>query len=154
MKLGMEIAPKQRGFTLLEVMMVVVIVGILVGLGLPAYQESVRRGYRSTAQGDLLAAAQAMEKDYALFFHYGSSDAGSTFPDTSPLDSDNPRYRLSVERTASTSVTTFRVRATPIPGAGQADDGLLEINHLGQRFWDKNNDGDVEDAGENNWDRD
>lgn len=144
----------QRGFTLMEVMMVVVIIGILVGLGLPAYQDSVRRGYRSAAQGDLLAAAQAMEKDYALFFHYGSSDAGSTFPDTSPLDSGVARYTLSVERTASTPDSTFRVRATPIPGAGQDGDGILEINHLGQRFWDKNNDGDVEDTGENNWDRD
>ena len=138
----------QGGFTLIEVMIVVVIVGLLVAVALPSYRNSVIKTNRATAQGDLMGFAQAMEKEYALFFTYASAVAGTTFPAQSPIDGKTKKYNLSI---VAATLGGYRLRATPIASSGQGGDGLMEINHLGQRFWDKNNDGDVTDAGENNW---
>ena len=89
-----------------------------------------------------------MEKEYSINFSYANASAGTTFPSASPIDSSVKRYNLSIENQNSNSYT---LRATPISGTTQADDGRLELDHLGRRFWDKNNDGDVTDVGENNW---
>ena len=51
-----------RGFTLIEVMIVVAIVGILTAIALPSYSEYIRRGHRAEARAGLLQAAQWMER--------------------------------------------------------------------------------------------
>ncbi len=56
---------KLRGFTLIELMIVVAIVGILAAIAYPNYQNSVRKGRRNDGQGALLDAAQKMELYYA-----------------------------------------------------------------------------------------
>ncbi len=53
---------QSRGFTLIEVMIVVAIVAILSAIALPSYQEYVRRGRRAEARAALLAAAQWLER--------------------------------------------------------------------------------------------
>ena len=49
------------------------------------------------------------------------------------------------------TATSFVILATPAAGSTQTGDGILRINHLGQRGWDKNNDGDFADPGEDTW---
>ena len=139
---------KNKGFTLIEVMIVVVIIAVLLGVALPGYQNYVLRTNRTAAQADMLAAAQAMEKHFAINFTYVGTAAGTTFPDEAPTDATVKRYDLTLP---TADPNEFLIQATP-KGA-QAGDGILQINNLGQRFWDKNGDGDVGDAGENNWDR-
>lgn len=51
-----------RGFSLIEVMTVVAVIGILTALALPSFQEYVRRGHRAEARAGLLQAAQWMER--------------------------------------------------------------------------------------------
>ena len=51
-----------RGFTLIEVMIVVAIVGILTAIALPSYNEYIRRGHRAEARAALLQGAQWMER--------------------------------------------------------------------------------------------
>ncbi|MES9945501.1 MAG: type IV pilin protein [Candidatus Thiodiazotropha sp.] len=50
-----------RGFTLVELMVAVTIIGLLLSIVLPNYMESVRRGHRSDGMDALTAAAQKME---------------------------------------------------------------------------------------------
>ena len=140
---------QQNGFTLIELMIVVVIVAVLLAVALPGYQSYVLRTNRTAAQADMLAAAQAMEKLYTVNFSYEAAVAGTTFPNEGPIDATVKRYDYSFP--ADPNATSYVLRATP-KGA-QAGDGIMEINHLGQRWWDKNDNGDVTDAGENNWDR-
>lgn len=139
----------QEGFTLIEVMIVVVIIGILLAIGLPSYQDSVTRSNRADAQSALIGMAQAMERHYNEEFSYlgaanGGGDTGSpaatVYPSQSPLEGDVPMYNLTIEAATASS---YLVRATPVSGGRQDGDGFLQLDHFGRKGWDKDNDGSL-----------
>src|SRR5688572_32857393 len=55
---------RMRGFTLMELMIAVVVVGVLTAIALPSYQEHVRRAKRAEGKTALLKAAQLQERIY------------------------------------------------------------------------------------------
>lgn len=57
-----NICRRQKGFTLIEVMIVVAIIGILSAIALPSYNEYIRRGHRADARAGLLQAQQWLER--------------------------------------------------------------------------------------------
>ncbi len=61
---------KNNGFTLIELMIVVVILGILAAIAYPSYQEQVRQTRRANAQADLMELASYMERFYTENFTY------------------------------------------------------------------------------------
>ena len=66
-----------HGFTLIEVMIVVAIIGILAAIAYPSYMEYVARGKRSQAQTALLEAAQFMQRYYAANGAYDKDVTGA-----------------------------------------------------------------------------
>lgn len=149
---------RQSGFTLIELMIVVVVVGILVAIGLPSYNNSVTRSIRADAQSALLGFAQAMERHFQQNYSYegaanGGNDTGApaatTFPTQAPIEGNNPSYDLTI---TAADDTGFTLRATPIAGGRQDGNGILELDSLGRRGWDADNDGTIA-AGERTWDR-
>lgn len=124
-----------RGFTLIELMIVVTVIGILIGIAVPTYQDSVRKSRRGQAKADLVQLAQGMERFYTS---NNGSYAGATlvkmgWPNAQSPKEGAPRYNLSFVGTPDSS--TFTLRAVPIPGNAQAKDkcGTLTINNLGQK---------------------
>lgn len=147
---------RMQGFTLIEILIAIVIVGILAAIALPSYNNQVTRSRRSDCMGVLLGLAQAMEKYNAVQFTYlGAADEGADtgapastlYPDTCPIDGNATFYNLTI---AAATATTFTVQATPVAGSPQAGDGILQVNSLGQRVWDENGDGDIADT-DRNW---
>ena len=154
----MGIKMRQRGFTLLELMIAIVIIGILAAVAYPGYQNQIRRARRADAQGDLMAFAAGMERSFSANSTYLGLAAGgaptgipalTTFPPTSPSAGGGPAaYNLTIQ--AATG-TTYTLRATPV--GPQAVDGMIELTNAGVRRWDRDNNGVFANPGEITWDQ-
>lgn len=95
-----------KGFTLIEVMIVVAIVGILSAIAMPSYTEYIRRGHRAEARAGLLQAQQWMERAATAT---GTYPLAAAFPDTlKKVPSD--RYGITV---ASTDGSTYILTGAP-----------------------------------------
>ena len=122
---------KQFGFTLTEMMVTIVILGIIVGVAFPAYKNQVSSTRRSAAAGCLNEYAQFMERVYTTNLTYASNNGASL----SSLPATNCSKNLSGLYTFNFTkdVSTFTITATP--AGSQTGDvcGALTINQIGDR---------------------
>ena len=133
-----------RGFTLIEVLIVVAILGIIAAIAYPSYTEQVRKTRRADAQTCLAQAAGIQERIYAetLPNSYGTNAELSRLscnPDG--VSSKDGHYSLSVDNSnpgpgcsANRPFNCFTITATAV-GTQLQDTQCLTftINHLGQR---------------------
>lgn len=124
----------QQGFTLLELMIVVAIVGILAAIAIPSYQGYVQKARRADAQAALTEMAQAMEAAYARNFTYekmaaAAKDTGA--PSAAILrGSSVDFYTLTIH---AANQTTYTLRATPTGAQASDRCGTLSINNAGTK---------------------
>ncbi|MDT8407349.1 MAG: type IV pilin protein [Methylococcales bacterium] len=130
---------KSQGFTLIELMITVAIVGILAGIAYPSYQAHVLKSRRAIAKGDLLSLANALERHFTENNRYcgaTSSTCGAgaptIFATQSPLDGPTKYYDLKISALTASSYT---IQAVPIAGSPQAKDscGTLIFQHTGAK---------------------
>lgn len=106
-----------RGFTLIELMITVAIIGILAAIAYPSYTQYVQRANRAEARSALLENAQFFERNFTTSNRYDQTSGGATIDNTSLPKTQSPeagtaRYSISVTMGAAPA-QTFTLSATP-----------------------------------------
>ncbi len=122
------------GFSLIELLVTLTIIGIIAGFALPAYQNQVVRTIRTDTQGDMMLFKQAMERfrneNIPSTYVGATLGNGALATDVFPAASDDYNYVI-----VNATVTDYQLRAIPIVGSPVEGDGAIQIRSNGERCW-------------------
>ncbi len=128
----MTLDRRERGFTLIELMVAVVIVSILAAIAYPSYKSYILKGHRASAQALLMDAAQR-EQQYFLDNRAYAPDLNTLFGTTTPVPSEvSPYYDITVA-TAGGPPPTFLITATPKGTQVSSNEPTLPIDQAGTK---------------------
>lgn len=118
----------QKGFTLIELMIVVVVIAILAAIAYPSYQNQVRKSYRADAQADLMELAGYLERYYTE----NNTFTGAVLPFSQTPHTGTARYQIANVIDAGPP-STFTLTATAQVAGGQSSDpcGDMTLNSTG-----------------------
>lgn len=120
---------KGFGFTLIELMITVAIVGILSAIAYPSYTSHLKKSNRAAAEAHLMDIAQRQQQYFMDNRAYASGV--SALGITTPSDVAS-KYTIDTQPGTST-VPTFTATATPILGTSQYGDAVLTIDNAGTK---------------------
>ena len=118
--------PRHGGFTLIEMMIVLVVIAVLAAIALPSYRRYMARGHRAEAKAALLQVVQWMER---------ANTANAEYPTGQPTQImlqalKPPHYTLSLQDSSSSGFTVIATRADVMLGDACGD---LTLTHTGLR---------------------
>lgn len=140
--------PRRRirhlGFTLIELMITVAIVGILAKVALSSYQSSIQKSRRTQAKAALSEAAQFMERNMTLYncYNYSSqaecvaaSGTATALPTSWQSIASGSAYYTIAFASGFPTASTYTLTATPISNSSQAADacGTFTLTHQNVR---------------------
>ena len=141
----MSLMRVERGFTLMELMIVVAIVGILATIAYSSYQSYVIRGNRTDMQTQMMQIASRLENYKLINGSYQGallSNNGIYGSTTYPIGT-SARYNLAAtalvltDNNSDGKADAWVLTATPIVTSVQKSDGVICLNNNGYRFWQK-----------------
>ena len=153
----------QQGFTLIELMIVVALIGILAAIAYPSYQRYVIKTKRTDMMTEMQNIASRIESQKLAMGRYTDIPlanvlTGSVTSGTVEYPATNSLYDVSIwdasttnaEKMIGNNITNrqWEIRAVPRTARQMANDGTLTLNAQGLKCRDKNNDGDTQDTGE------
>lgn len=141
---GLGAVVRSRGFTLIELMIVVAIIAVLAAIAYPTYVNYITKTRRNAASACLSEYANYMERYYTTNLRYDQDTSGNSNDitkvtlDCSAQSQTGAWYSYSYAAGQPTQ-STYKILATPIPGSVQAARdttcGVLGIDQSGQRYY-------------------
>lgn len=122
---------RQRGFSLIELMIVVAIVGILARIAYSSYQSSVAKSRRNVAQGCLVEQAQYMERIYTTNMSYASAELPAS--SAQQCQADLALYYVFSLPSATASGYTVKASATGAQATADDSCNTMTITQTGAR---------------------
>lgn len=145
-----------RGFTLIELMIVVAIIGVLVAIAYPSYQEHVRKTNRVGAQSEIIEISRKLANYKASNYRFVGANLQilnipTQFPPTGQV-----LYNIAITPVVNGALTGDTWVLTATPTGTQVGNGHLVLNHRGERCWtkgsDKNSGTACSPSATSNWD--
>lgn len=137
---GGRLSPKigKQGFTLIEMLIVVIVAGILVSVAVPSYMDYVKRGRRADAKSVLSEVSNWLERNYSTNGCYNkttpSDCAAQTGSSVTLPYSQAPKVgtaNYTVSATYANSGQSYSLSAAPTAGHADAECGTLSVSQAG-----------------------
>jgi len=125
----LQIPNRSQGFSLIELLIAVTIIGILAAIAIPMYSDYVTRSRRADGQATLMQVAQELERCYTQFSKYNDNSCSVVNGGVISETSDQGFYVVTANKLDESAFTL-----TATPQNEQADDtdcGNLTLTHLG-----------------------
>lgn len=135
----------QSGFTVIELLVVVAIIGILMSIAIPSYQDYVRKARRGDGKSSLLTTAQAMERFYTENSTYSAAALGAASTNVGTTTSKEGYYNIAFDSAptsaticgattaTSPSASSFRICAAPTGAQANDSCATLSLSNTGAK---------------------
>ena len=134
----MLIVQKQKGFTLIELMIVVAVIGILASIAWPSYTESVAKSRRGNAQAEMMSLSSALERYYTQWNHYsdaavGGADTGAPAATLYTIEAETAQfYTITISAVGhADTAQTYTISAVPVGAMAGDRCQTMTINSAG-----------------------
>ncbi|WP_180069819.1 type IV pilin protein [Acinetobacter sp. YH16038] len=137
----------KKGFTLIEIMIVIAIIGILAAIAYPSYQNYKVRTHRADAQAEMMVIANNLTKFKVTNGSFTSATLNTVYGSNVTPKGGAPLYDLILSVTS----TSWQLTATPKNNTSQTGNGAIVLDSSGNKCWEKSSTACTPSA-TSNWD--